>query len=162
MAKYSKKIVKQITGLIRADFYTIPELCSLSGISESTYHQWKKDHSEFSEQIKRAREVRDEKTVVEAKRSLFKLIEGFYVDNYKTIYENSGKLDHEGKPIKTPKEWTIYQKYYPPKLAAIIFVLCNLDPEHWKNIFRIIKVTGKNGKSLVPARVLSIKKQKSF
>jgi len=109
--------------------------------------QWKANKLEFSEEIQKARKIRDEKTVVAAKRSLFKLIEGYYAENYKTIYENSGKLDPKGTTIRKAKEWTIYKKYYPPRLAAIIFVLTNLDPENWKNTFRV-EVTGKNGEKL--------------
>jgi hypothetical protein len=149
MAKYNKQLVKRITNLIRSDFYTIPELCLLSGISESTYHNWKANKLEFSEEIQKARMIRDEKTIVAARRSLFKLIEGYYYENYKTIYENSGKVDPEGKPIRKAKEWTIYKKYYPPQLAAIIFALTNLDGEHWKNTFRV-EVTGKNGSGITP------------
>ena len=46
-------------------------------------------------------------------------------------------------------------KYYPPKLGAIIFALCNLDPENWKNIFRI-EITGKNGSAIIPNKLFSI------
>jgi hypothetical protein len=31
------------------------------------------------------------------------------------------------------KERIVTKKYIPPDTAAIIFTLCNLDPEHWKN-----------------------------
>lgn len=147
MAKYSKKIISRITKLIGAEYYTVAEICSLVGISKDTYYTWLKEKPYFSDIIQKARKARDEKTVVAAKRSLFKLIEGFYAQNLKTVYADSGKKDTSGKPIKTPKEWTVYDKYYPPRLAAIIFVLCNLEPEVWKNTFRV-EVTGKNGEPL--------------
>jgi hypothetical protein len=149
MAKYNKQLVKRITNLIKSDYYTVNEICSLSGISESTFHQWKVDKPEFSESIKRAREIRDEKMVIAARRSLFKLIEGYYVENYKTVYENSGKLDLNGEPLRKAKEWTVFKKYYQPSFPAILFVLCNLEKETWKNPFRI-EVTGKDGSAITP------------
>ena len=54
MAKYNIKIVEKICSLIRADSYTIAEVCRLSGISESTFHEWKASKPEFSEYIKKA------------------------------------------------------------------------------------------------------------
>jgi hypothetical protein len=154
MKKYNKRIQKMITDLIRSDYYTVAEICTNVGISERCFYYWQNSIAEFADAIKGAKKQQTERMVVEATRSLFRLIQGFYVDNYKTIYENSNKLDPDGKPIKTPKEWTVYHKYYPPKLAAIIFVLCNMDPEIWKNTFRH-EITGKGGKDLIPARILS-------
>lgn len=47
MAKYNQRIVNKICELVKTDTYTVPELCAKVGISESTYHEWKKTHSEF-------------------------------------------------------------------------------------------------------------------
>lgn len=143
MARYSKEIVQRITELISSDSYTIAEICKEVGISESTYHEWKSKKSEFSESIKKAQGIFDEKCTVEAKKSLMKLVSGYTVDESKTIYVDS----KEGRP--KIKEQTITKKHYQPSLGAAIFVLTNKDPENWKNR-QNNEVTGKDGKDLIP------------
>ena len=56
MAKYNKKIVKDICSIIEKDSYTIPEICKMVGIDEATYHRWKIDKPEFCEAIEKARD----------------------------------------------------------------------------------------------------------
>ena len=47
MAKYGKKIVDKIVGLIKSDTYTIAEICRQVGITPKTFHQWKEEHPEL-------------------------------------------------------------------------------------------------------------------
>lgn len=127
MAKYSKKIVKKITDLIKADSYTVAEICSLSGISESTFYEWQASKMEFSESLSRAREQFDEVIVKEAKNSLRKKVNGYEVDEKKTVYVN-GK---DGKAAI--KEQTIIRKHFQPDTEAIKFVLTNKATDEYKN-----------------------------
>lgn len=134
MAKYSKKIVDQICTLIRKDSYTIAEICSLSGISESTYHEWKATKSEFSEAIKKAGDDFNSLLIVEAKKSLMKKVRGYTVQEKRTVTCDSGKKDEAtGKPIVKVKEHTVTDKHIQPDTGAIIFTLVNRDPDNWKN-----------------------------
>lgn len=134
MAKYSKKIVNKICSLIKKDSYTIAEICSLSGISESTYHEWKASKSEFSESIKKASGDFDEMLVAEAKKSLVKKVKGYTVQEKRTVTVDSGKKNEEsGKPIVKVKEHTLIEKHIQPDTAMIIFTLVNRDPDNWKN-----------------------------
>lgn len=127
MAKYSKKIVKKITDLIKADSYTVAEICSLSGISESTFYEWQASKAEFSESLSRAREQFDEVIIKEAKNSLRKKVNGYEVDEKKTVYVN-GK---DGKAAI--KEQTIIRKHFQPDTEAIKFVLTNKATDEYKN-----------------------------
>ena len=43
MAKYGKKIVEKIVGLVKSDTFTIAEICRQVGITPKTYHQWMDD-----------------------------------------------------------------------------------------------------------------------
>lgn len=137
MAKYSKMIVEKICSLIQSDSYTIPEICQLVGIAESTFHEWKASKPEFSEAIKKARAAFFELLSVEAKKSLMKKVKGYEVEETKTVYVDSGKsvVDENGKEKQKPKvkEKTIVTKHIQPDTAAIIFTLTNTDPDHWKN-----------------------------
>jgi len=129
MAKYSKEIVKKICSLIKADSYTIAEICQIVGISEDTYYDWMNKKSEFSESIKKAKKTYDEFIVSEAKKSLFKLSAGYSVEETKIEYIDDPK--NPGKPKIKSK--TTATKHIQPSLGANIFILTNKDPENWKN-----------------------------
>lgn len=137
MAKYSRQLVDRICSLIREDSYTIAEICDLVGIHKDTYHTWIKTKSDFSDSIKKAEDDRMQFFVAEAQKSLLKKIQGYDVEESKTVYVDSGKpiIDETGKEKQKPKikEKTIVKKHIQPDTAAIIFTLTNGNPERWKN-----------------------------
>lgn len=141
MAKYGKKIVKRITDLIKADSYTIREICSLADINVDTFYDWMKNKPEFSEAVSRARDQFDEILVKEAKNSLRKLVNGYEVDEKKTVYVN----DSEGKP--KIKEQVSIRKHYQPNPQSVQFVLTNKTEGEYKN-YQTNELTGKDGKEL--------------
>ncbi len=143
MSKYSKKMVKKIVSLIKSDTYTIPEICERVGISEAIYHKWKSDKIEFFEAVKKAEESRVKFFVAEAKKSLLKKIQGYEVDERTT--ESSIQPDGTAKIDKLK----IVRKHFQPDTGAIIFTLCNGDPENFKNR-QLNEITGKDGKDLIP------------
>lgn len=134
MAKYNKKLTEEICKLIRSDSYTIAEICRLTGISEETFYVWKKEKSEFSESIKKAEEDRRQFFAVEAKKSLLKKIQGYMVKEKKIVTSYPVCKEEEGaKRKRVVKEQSVTEKYFQPDTAAIIFTLCNTDPDNWKN-----------------------------
>lgn len=134
MAKYSKKVIEKITSLIKEDSYTIAEICLKVGISERSFYNWQKNSAEFADAIKRAEEEFNSLLVVEAKKSLMKLVKGYTVQEKKTVTADTGKKDeHTGKPIVKVKEHSVIEKHYQPNPTAIIFTLTNRDPDNWKN-----------------------------
>ncbi|MEG1403695.1 phBC6A51 family helix-turn-helix protein [Bacteroides sp.] len=136
MAKYSKILVDKICSLIRGDSYTIAEICAQVGISEAIYFKWKKEKVEFFESIKKAEEARLHFMVTEAKKSLLRKIQGYEVEETKTVYLKPGKddaVDDSGKKKLKVKEQTVTKKHVQPDTAAIIFTLTNGDPDNWKN-----------------------------
>ena len=145
MAKYNKRIVKKITDLIRADSYTIAEICSQTGISESTFHEWKASKPEFSEKISRAREAFDEIIVKEAKESLRKLVNGYDVEEKTVVYVDSKGADGQSKP--KIKEQKVVKKHFQPNPHSVQFVLTNKTGGEYKN-FQTNELLGKDGKDL--------------
>lgn len=140
MAKYSKIIVEKICSLIREDSYTIAEICQHVGISEAIYFKWKNEKVEFFESIKKAEDARLQLFVAEAKKSLLKKIQGYDVEETRTIYLKPAKDDasdeKEAKEVKKKlriKEQTVIKKHVQADTAAIIFTLTNGDPDNWKN-----------------------------
>ena len=149
MAKYSKKKIEKIVGLIRSDTYTIAEICRQVDITPKTYHQWMTDHPDFAEQVKAAQDERMQFFVQEAKKSLLKKIQGYDVTETKVVtVPNGKKKDEKGNPLPAIKEQTTTRKHIQADTAAIIFTLTNGDPEHWKNR-QFAEVTGKDGKDLI-------------
>lgn len=133
MAKYSKKLVERICELISTDSYTIAEICKMVNISERSYYGWQSRNAYFADAIKKAQDDFNQLLIVEAKKSLIKLVKGYTVQEKKTTTADTGKKDDEGKPIVKVKEHTVTDKHYQPNTAAVIFTLVNRDPDNWKN-----------------------------
>ena len=147
MAKYGKKVVESIVGLIKSDTYTIAEICRQTGITQKTYHQWRNDHPEFASAIEEAEQERMQMMVIEAKKSLLKKIQGYDVIETKVVTVPGKEKDEKGNAKPIIKEQTNTKKHIQADTAAIIFTLTNGDPEHWQNRQRT-EVTGKDGKDL--------------
>jgi len=64
---------------------------------------------------------------------MLKKIEGYSVEETKTVYVDD--KDKDGKLTGKPKikEKTVITKHFQPDTALIIFFLCNAEPEEWKN-----------------------------
>ncbi|MCM1168804.1 MAG: phBC6A51 family helix-turn-helix protein [Bacteroides sp.] len=151
MAKYGKKIVAKIVGLVKSDTYTIAEICRQVGISHKTYHQWVNEYPDFAEAIEEAKTERMQFFVCEAKKSLLKKIQGYEVTETKVVTVPGTKKDANGNPKPSIKEQTTVKKHIQADTAAIIFTLTNGDPEHWRNR-QTTEVTGKDGKDLFSSK----------
>ena len=151
MAKFSKKTVERIVGLIKSDTYTIAEICRQVGITPKTYHQWVNDYPDFADAIEQAKNERMQAMVIEAKKSLMKKIQGYDVTETKVVTVPGTKKDEKGNPKPIIKEQTTTKKHIQADTAAIIFTLTNGDPEHWRNR-QTTEVTGKDGKDLFASK----------
>ena len=151
MAKFSKKTVERIVGLIKSDTYTIAEICRQVGITPKTYHQWVNDYPDFADAIEQAKDERMQAMVIEAKKSLMKKIQGYDVKETKVVTVPGTKKDEKGNPKPIIKEQTTTKKHIQADTAAIIFTLTNGDPEHWRNR-QTTEVTGKDGKDLFASK----------
>jgi len=145
--KYNKEIVEKICLLIKTDSYTIAEICDQVSINQDTYFDWINKKPEFSESIKKAKGEFNDFLLVECNKSLVKKIQGYSVQEKKTVTADTGKRDDNDKPIVRIKEHSVTDKHFQPDTAAIIFTLCNRDPDHWKNR-QTTEVTGKDGEKL--------------
>ena len=151
MAKFSKKTVDMIVGLVKFDTYTIAEICRQVGITPKTYHQWVNDYPDFADAIEQAKAERMQAMVIEAKKSLMKKIQGYDVTETKVVTIPGKQKDEKGNPKPIIKEQTTTKKHIQPDTAAIIFTLTNGDPEHWRNR-QSTEVTGKDGKDLFASK----------
>ena len=150
MSKYCSEIVEKICELIEKDSYTDKEICDIVGINQDTYITWKNTKPEFSDAIKKADLKFLRFIATEARKSLVKKIQGYTVQEKRTVYA-SKVIDGQDKP--RIKEQTVTDKHYQPDTVAIIFALTNQDNENFKNK-QSTELTGKDGSPLIPPQVI--------
>lgn len=99
-------------------------------VSHQTFYRHLNEDSEFCERVKRAeqeyQEYYDSQLVVDCKRSLLELVKGY---EWEEVTIETG-TDMRGKPFEKRK---VVHKKAAPNATAIIFALCNRDPDNWKN-----------------------------
>ena len=109
-------------------------------VGHDSFYRYLRDDSDFAEKVKKAeaeyQQWYDEHLVVSCKRSLVELVQGFEYDET-TTESVTGK---DGKETIVKKK--VVHKKAAPSATAIIFALCNRDPEHWKNRVEN-EITGK-------------------
>lgn len=100
------------------------ELAEFFGVVESTIYEWKNKHPEFSEALKRGKDISDADMAV----SLYKRGMGYSHPEDKIF---SGGYDESGNP----REPIIVEttKHYPPDTAAAIIWLKNRQPRKWRD-----------------------------
>ncbi len=148
MAKYSKKIVNSICELIKADTFTVNEICQKVGITKSTFYQWCGGKSDFSDAVKKAKEELIHVILDDCNNSLKKLIRGY---DYEEVVEVYAIDKNDNKRVK---KRTVVKKHIAPNLGAIIHYQTNRDPENWKNR-QSTELTGSGGRDLFPSFDLS-------
>ena len=109
-------------------------------VGHDSFYRHLRDDSDFSERVKIAerqyQEYYDSKLVVDCKRSLLELVQGYEWDETTT----ESALDKNGKMVVTKTK--VVHKKAAPNPTAIIFALCNRAPDQWSNK-HIQELTGK-------------------
>jgi len=98
---------------------TDPELAELFNVSRTSINNWKNEHPEFLDAIKRGK---DEFDVATAENCLKKRIEGYE-------YQEAKVVEVDG--VVTRKEVT--KKHIAPDVGALCFFLKNRNPERWRD-----------------------------
>ena len=127
---YTPERVKRICDAIERG-ETKETAAKIGGISISTFCEWQSKKPEFMEAIKRAESAFEDwqmnGILEDARKSLKTLVCGQEYEEIKTEYEN----DKTGNP-RIKKQIRITKKILPNP-TAVIFALCNRDPDNWKN-----------------------------
>lgn len=112
---------------------TYERAAKIAGIHISTIFDWINNHPEFSDAVKAAKGRFEEwqlnGILADAKKGLKTLIMGQEYEEIKTEYEQDPR--NPGEP--RIRKQTRTTKRIPPNATAIIFALCNRDPENWQN-----------------------------
>ncbi len=119
--------VKKIIEALR-DGCTDKEAYTRGGITRETFYAWIREHSEFSDVVKKVKEEAEENRIAQLEASLLKRATGFKV---KETRSELAANPMGGSPIIVKQ--TITEKEFAPDTGAIIFALTNKAPERWKN-----------------------------
>ena len=152
--KYTPERVKKICDAIERG-ETLERAAQLGGITYKTVNEWMNTKSEFGDAVKRAQQAYEDweykQLLSDAKKSLKSLILGIEYEETKTTYEP----DPRNPANPRIKSQVVTTKRIPPNATALIFALCNRDPEHWQQKVTN-EVTGKVTTDSEP--VISLKK----
>lgn len=100
-------------------------------VGKTAFYSHLGNDANFAERVKKAEQEYqdwyDSQLVVDCKRSLLELVQGYEWDETTT----ESALDKNGKMVEVKKK--IVHKKAAPNPTALIFALCNRDPEHWQN-----------------------------
>jgi hypothetical protein len=101
------------------------------GISIDTFYKYKKEHTEFSESLKRGKEIVD----IEVENALLKKTKGYNVQLVKTFKTKHIKYDENGKKISEDEilETGVDEVHVPADTTAQIFWLKNRKPAEWRD-----------------------------
>lgn len=129
-AKYTDERVARICDALKWGM-TDEQAAGMGGITYNTFWRWCNEKSDFRDAVKNAKSQYEDwqmnGILEDAKKSLKVLICGQEYEEIKTEYENGP----DGMPrIKKQSRTT---KKILPNPTAVIFALCNRDPENWQN-----------------------------
>lgn len=145
-SSYDPEFVEQARKLAKLGA-TDAEIAEFFEVAPSTIYAWKIAHPEFSEALKRGKEVAD--ALVE--QSLFRRATGYSHDAVKIISVAVG--NNEGSRIETIP----YVEHHAPDTTAAIFWLKNRKPQEWRDKIQQ-EHTGADGAPLVPVLNVSLSK----
>jgi len=115
-SKYKKEFAEQARKLCLLG-HTDADLAKFFEVSESTINKWKLVHSEFSESIKKGKDVAD-------------------ADIAEKLYHRAIGYEHSEDDIRAVSGEIVITptvKHYPPDTAAAIFWLKNRQSKKWRD-----------------------------
>lgn len=121
MAKSKWEQVKDKLVLVEGwarDGLTDEQIAKNLGIGKNTFYQYKKEHQDFSDSLKKGKEVVD----FEVENALLKRAKG-----YTTVLKKE-KVTKFGDVVEVEEEMHV-----PPDVLAQIFWLKNRKPKQWKD-----------------------------
>jgi uncharacterized protein YjcR len=109
---------------------TDEELAHVFEVNEDTIYEWKKKHIEFSDSIKRGKDIADSEVV----ESLFRRAKGYeYREvHYEKIEIKEGDVDEEDIELEAYKKKVIVKEVAPDP-TSIKFWLINRQRKNWRD-----------------------------
>lgn len=128
MGKYHKWLTKEGLTLIEGWAKTglsDEQIAANIGVTTTTFYDWKKKYADFSEALKKGKEVSD----FEVENALFKSAIGYEYEERKEVQEVVDGVMR--------KKVEITRKQVPPNATSAIFWLKNRKPVEWRDVKQI-------------------------
>lgn len=116
-------------GLIEYGGGQLQDFCKFLGINDKTYRRWLTEDDEFKAAIERGREDFKKTLSHELHDTLAMVAKGYEREETETEYRPNPK--DASKPIITKMKKK--KVYFQPNVGAAIFLITNIDPEHYQN-----------------------------
>lgn len=115
----------------KRDGLTDEQICKNLGISVDTFYKYKIKYTEFSEALKKGKEVAD----IEVENALFKKAIGYNTKVKKAFKVKNVEYDDYGKKVKEYEEIVLAEEeiHIPADTTAQIFWLKNRKSSKWKD-----------------------------
>ena len=104
---------------------SVIDSCRDCGVSVTQFYEWRKSFSGFEEEIQEATIEAKRRMVNQLENALYRKALGYEVEDHEEITKN-----YPGGGVETSVKNT--KRNIHPDTTALIFALCNLDPENWK------------------------------
>lgn len=133
MAKYNKEKIAECEawieehGLIDYGGAKLKDYVKEVSIDQKTHRLWMEGKPEYKEAVLRAKQTFKNNLTHDLAASLAEVAKGYEREEVEQEYRQGP----DGNPI--PYRMKKVKKYYPPNLGAAIFLITNLDPEHYVN-----------------------------
>lgn len=125
--KYQEWLTEDGLTMLRGwarDGLTDKQIADKIGITKQTLYDWKKRYPDFSDSLKRGKDVVD----MEAEEALIKSWMGYdYWEEVRELRFNRESGQYEMQTTKKVK------KHQPPNITALIFWLKNRQPGKWRD-----------------------------
>jgi hypothetical protein len=116
-------------GLIEYGGAQLQDFCKELGINDKTYRRWLNEEDDFKKAIEKGREVFRLSLAHDLHETLAKVAKGSEHEETTTEYRPNPKNPDKPTIMKMVKKKIVIQ----PNVGAAIFLLTNLDPEHYQN-----------------------------
>lgn len=116
-------------GLIDYGGATLATYLDEMGLDKKTHYRWLKLHDDYAQALTRAKERFKSQLTRSLARSLAEAAQGY--DHEETITDYVPNPEDPKKPvIRSMRKRKVH---YQPNVGAAIFLLTNLDPDHYQN-----------------------------
>lgn len=133
--KYTAELLKRAdewvrkNGLIEYGGGQLQDFCTELGINDKTYRRWLVEKDDFKQTIDKAKEFYKQSLTHELHETLSMVAKGYDKEETETEYRPNPKDPNKPTITKMKKKKVFYQ----PNVGAAIFLITNLDPEHYQN-----------------------------
>lgn len=136
--KYSTKIVHEVEawvtdhGLMEYGGAKMQDYCMAMGIHDKTHRNWLRQYKEYGEAIERGKAAFKTAHTQKLFGTLMEAAMGGVRETEDENTEYRANPDNPNKPIIHRMTRQKRKTYVRPDTTAAIFLICNLDPEHFQ------------------------------